>query len=202
MTIRVRPATIADAARLSQLGATTFRETFEGDNSPEDMARYLASTFAPDKQAAEIADPAGLVLLAEHDATAGDAGREPELVGYAHLVSGPPPAAVQGPEPMELKRLYVARAWHGQRVAQGLMDAAIDAARARGAQTLWLGVWERNARAVAFYARYGFARVGEHIFVLGTDAQTDWLLARSITTRTPPRTSPDPHARRQHGRGA
>ena len=93
----------------------------------------------------------------------------------------PVPEAVRGTAPLELKRLYVARAWHGRRVAQALMDAAIDAAHARGAQTLWLGVWERNPRAVAFYTKYGFARVGEHTFVLGGDPQTDWLLARPIT---------------------
>lgn len=181
MTIHVRPATAADAARLSRLGASTFRETFEGENTPEDMARYLAESFTPERQAAEIADPAGIVLLAEHRATPGDA----ELAGYAHLLSGPAPAAVRGPRPLELKRLYVARAWHGQRVAQRLMDAAIDAARARGAGTLWLGVWERNPRAVAFYAKYGFTRVGEHTFVLGSDAQTDWLLARPVDGAPP-----------------
>ena len=61
------------------------------------------------------------------------------------------------------------------------MNAAIDAARARGAQTLWLGVWERNPRAVAFYEKYGFTRVGEHTFMLGDDAQTDWLFARTVS---------------------
>lgn len=176
MTIEIRPAAIADAAALSRLGAATFRETFEGQNSPEDMARYLADAFSPDRQAAEIADPAGTVLVAEHHAASGDS----ELIGYAHLVSGPAPEDVQGADPLELKRLYVARAWHGRRVAQALMDAAIDAARTRGAQTLWLGVWERNPRAVAFYAKYGFARVGEHTFVLGADSQTDWLLSRPL----------------------
>ena len=101
------------------------------------------------------------------------------------------PAAVQGPAPLELKRLYVARAWHGQGVAQALMDAVLDAARASGARTLWLGVWERNPRAAAFYAKYGFTRVGEHTFVLGADAQTDWLLARPVGDAP----SPDPGAR-------
>ena len=176
MTTRIRPATIADAPRLSRLGAATFRETFEGENTPEDMARYVAEAFTPERQAAEIADPAGTVLVAERGGTSGD----DELVGYAHLASGPAPAAVRGPAPLELKRLYVARAWHGQGVAQALMDAALDAARARGAGTLWLGVWERNARAAAFYAKYDFTRVGEHTFVLGADAQVDWLLARPL----------------------
>ncbi|HYD51183.1 MAG TPA: N-acetyltransferase [Gemmatimonadaceae bacterium] len=179
MTIHVRPAAAADAPALSRLGTTTFRETFEGENTPDDMARYLAEAFTPERQAAEIADPAGIVLLAEHREGSGDPGSA-TLVGYAHLVSGQAPAAVQGPAPVELKRLYVARAWHGQRVAQSLMDAALDVARARGARTVWLGVWERNPRAAAFYRKYGFERVGEHTFVLGADAQTDWLLARPL----------------------
>jgi diamine N-acetyltransferase len=181
MIIHVRPATVADAPRLSQLGATTFREAFEGENTPEDMARYLAEAFTPDRQTAEITDLAGTVLLAEHRGRGTfEDTEDAELVGYAHLVSGPAPEAVRGPAPLELKRLYVARAWHGQGVAQALMDAALDAARARGAETLWLGVWERNPRAVAFYAKYGFTRVGEHTFVLGADTQTDWLLARPL----------------------
>jgi ribosomal protein S18 acetylase RimI-like enzyme len=171
----VRPATAADAARLSRLGAATFRETFEGENTPDDMARYLAESFTSEKQAAEIADPASTVLLAERESASGV-----DLVGYVHLVAGPVPAAVQGPSPLELKRLYVGREWHGQGVAQALMDAALNSARMRRAQTLWLGVWERNPRAVAFYAKYGFSRVGEHTFKLGSDSQTDWLLARPV----------------------
>ena len=179
VTIRVRPAAVDDAPELSRLGAATFRETFEQENAPEDMAAYLAEAFTPQRQAAEIAD--GIVILAE---AFGDAGG-PELVGYAHLVPGPVPEPVTGPDPLELKRLYVARAWHGRRVAQALMDAAIESARASGAQTLWLGVWERNPRAVAFYAKYGFVRVGEHTFTLGTDAQTDWVLARPLSDEAP-----------------
>jgi diamine N-acetyltransferase len=173
MTILVRPATVADAGRLSRFCAATFRETFESDNTPEDISRYVAEAFTPDRQAAEIIDPAGTLLVAEGWNTAGDA----ELIGYVHLLAGPAPAAIEGPAPVELKRLYVAAAWHGRGVAQRLMEAALDSARAQGAQTLWLGVWERNPRALAFYAKYGFTRVGEHTFVLGTDKQRDWLLA-------------------------
>lgn len=180
MQINVRPATVADAHRLSQLAVTTFRDTFEAENTPEDMARYLAESFTPERQAADIVDTAGTVLLAEYRGTSGEA----ELVGYAHLMSGPAPRAVQGPAPRELHRFYVERAWHGRGVAQALMDAVIDSARARGARTLWLGVWERNPRAVAFYAKYGFERVGEQVFMLGADAQTDWLLALPLGAAT------------------
>jgi ribosomal protein S18 acetylase RimI-like enzyme len=176
MTIAIRRATVADAPALSRLGAATFRETFEQENTPEDMARYIAEAFTTERQTGDISDPASIVLVAEHVGDTGQAG----LIGYAHLVEGPAPDAVTGPAPMELKRIYVARAWHGQRVAHALMDACLEAVRSRGIQTLWLGVWERNPRAVAFYGKYGFTRVGEHTFVLGTEAQTDWLFARPV----------------------
>ena len=186
MTTFVRPATIADAPRLSRLAAMTFRETFEGENTPENIVRYVSEAFTPERQAAEIADHAGTVLLAERRGPSDDA----ELVGYVHLLSGPVPAAVQGRAPLEIKRLYVARTWHGQGVAHALMEAAFEGARARGAQTLWLGVWERNPRAIAFYAKYGFTRVGEHTFVLGADPQTDWVLAVPLShTPLPNRTA-------------
>ena len=172
----VRRAIPGDAARLSELAASTFHDAFAEGNSPDDMARYMAMAFTPARQADEIADPDSTILLAE---LAGP-GPASELVGYAHLVSGNAPDAVTGPAPIELKRLYVARAWHGQSVAQALMDAIMDAAREQGAKTLWLGVWKKNARAAAFYEKYGFARVGEHEFVLGTDVQTDWVLSRSL----------------------
>jgi GNAT superfamily N-acetyltransferase len=136
MTTLVRPATLADAPRLSRLAAATFQETFERDNTPEDMARYVAEAFTLDRQAAEITDPGGVVLFAERPGTSGEA----ELVGYVHLASGPVPAAVQGPAPLELKRLYVARAWHGRGVAQALMDAALQAARPRRRDAVARGV--------------------------------------------------------------
>jgi ribosomal protein S18 acetylase RimI-like enzyme len=176
MTIVVRRATVADASRLSEFAATTFRETFAADNTVEHLARYLAEAFSPERQAAEITDPAGDVLLAER----GEQSGAEDLLGYVHLVSGTAPPAVQGPAPLEIRRLYVGRAWHGHGIAQALMNAALAAARARGAQTVWLGVWERNPRAAAFYGKYGFTRVGQHTFMLGGDAQTDWVLVRPI----------------------
>jgi GNAT superfamily N-acetyltransferase len=139
------------------------------------MARYLAEAFGVERQRAEIADPGAIVLLAE-----GDDGARGELAGYAHLVETAPPDVVRGPAPIELKRFYVARALHGQGVARLLMDAVLDAARERGAGTVWLGVWERNPRAIAFYEKCGYARVGEQRFVLGADVQTDWVMARSV----------------------
>lgn len=174
MTIHVRPAALADAAALSRFGAETFRATFERDNTPENMARFLAATYTPALQAAEIADPSNAILIAEDGNV---------MIGFVHLAAAATPEAVRGERPIEIKRLYVGHAWHGRGVAQSLMNAALDAARTRGARTVWLGVWERNPRAIAFYEKCGFARVGQHTFMLGDDAQTDWILARPVDPR-------------------
>ena len=178
VAIKVRRASNEDAEALSVFAATTFRETFKEENAPEDMSGYLAKAFTPQRQRDEIADSSGVVLVAEDL----DGSAHRTLVGYAHLVADATPEAVKGPEPIELKRLYVSSQWHGRGVGQALMEAALDAARARGAETMWLGVWERNPRAVAFYAKYRFERVGMHTFQLGSDMQTDWLFSRPVST--------------------
>jgi ribosomal protein S18 acetylase RimI-like enzyme len=172
MAITIRPARVTDATALSHLGAATFRETFDGTTSPENMRIYLSEAYSPEKQASEIVDPDNTVIVAETD--------EGELVGFAYVGIGEIIEGVSGPGVVELKRIYVANAWHGKGVAHSLMSAALDAGRARGAHTIWLGVWEHNARALGFYYKYGFKRVGEHPFVLGDDAQTDWVLALSL----------------------
>jgi GNAT superfamily N-acetyltransferase len=171
----IRLATAADAERLSSFAAEAFRDTYEEHNSPGNIERYLADAFTAEQQAAAIADASGAVLLAE---LTNDEGLL-HVAGYAHLASSAPPPGV-GPAPVQLKRLYVGPQWHGQGVAQTLMDATLDTARKRGAQTLWLDVWERNLRAIAFYAKYDFAPVGELSFMLGDDVQRDLLLARAV----------------------
>ena len=168
----IRLATPADAAALAGFGARTFRETFEPDNRAEDVAAYVDVTYSVARQEAEIADSRRTTLMAESFS---------DLVAFAQTREGDAPDEVSGPAPIELLRFYVDRAWHGRGVAHSLMAAVFAAARARGAQTLWLGVWEHNARAIAFYHKHGFEDVGSHEFVLGTDHQIDRLMARPLT---------------------
>ena len=104
------------------------------------------------------------------------------LVAFAQLRGGAAPTCVTGPAPIEIQRFYLAAEWHGRGLAQTLMAQALDTARAAGAQTIWLGVWERNPRAIAFYRKAGYADVGAHSFVVGTDKQTDRILTRSLVT--------------------
>lgn len=167
----IRPGRAEDAAPLSALAARIFRETFAPDNRAEDIAAHIAAHFTPARQAAELADPQMVTLVLDAGGT---------LAGYAQLREGPAPPSVDGPRPLELLRFYVDRPWQGRGVAAALMHAAVAAARARGARTLWLGVWERNPRAIAFYARSGFVDAGSHAFALGADIQTDRIMVRRL----------------------
>src|SRR5262249_33893301 len=102
------------------------------------------------------------------------------VAGYAKLHAGEPAEDVDGPKPVELVRLYVSREWIGRGVGEALMRACVNQARAAGYQTIWLGVWERNGRAQAFYRKWNFRTVGEHIFQLGSDPQRDILMERAV----------------------
>lgn len=169
MTIRL--AAGDDAVVLSDLARRTFYDTFAPNNDANDMALYLAEAFTVDQQTRELADRDITTLLVEEGGQA---------IGYAQLKSDHVPDCVSGPDPLELSRFYIDGAWHGRGVARELMDRVRAEARARGGKTLWLGVWERNDRARAFYRKCGFVDVGEHIFLFGTDPQTDRVMVSTL----------------------
>lgn len=169
--MHIRPATIADAAVLADLARRTFFDTFASTNDPTDMALHLAKAYGVDQQTRELEDRDITTLLVEENGAA---------IAYAQVRGGHAPDCVGGPDPIELWRFYVDRGWHGRGVAATLMEAVRTEARRRGARTLWLGVWEKNDRARAFYAKCGFAAAGTHIFLFGTDPQTDLVLISAV----------------------
>ena len=169
----IRRATPADAEPLAALAERTFRDTFAADNAAEDMEVYVRDSFSLDRVRAELADDANTFLLAFVD------GAE-RPTGYAKLRTGTTEPSVTGPDPVELERLYVDRSAIGHGVGAALMRASLDVARSAGHRTLWLRVWERNARAISFYERWGFETVGDHVFRLGSDDQKDLIMERPV----------------------
>jgi diamine N-acetyltransferase len=158
----------ANAAALAEFGARTFFESFAADNTTEDMRRHLESAFSSEKQRREIEDPNIDTLIL----TDGNA----RWIGFAQLRAHSVSEGVPEQGSIELWRFYVDKSWHGQGVAAALMAGVKLRAKRRGASTLWLGVWERNARAQAFYRKHGFGKVGSKVFVVGNDPQTDDVL--------------------------
>jgi len=167
----IRRGTAADAPVLAPLARETFFDTFASTNDAGDMAIHLERAYGVPQQTAELIDPAVITLLVDEGG---------QTVAYAQVRTGHVPDCVSGAAPIELWRCYVQRQWHGRGIAQALMARVVAAAAAAGAQTLWLGVWERNHRALAFYRKCGFVDVGEHVFMFGSDPQTDRVMARSL----------------------
>jgi GNAT superfamily N-acetyltransferase len=172
----IRRARAGDARSLAALGAHLFEQSFGAANSPEDMRAYVSTAFDEGRQRSDLEDPSMRVWLAE--------ARGGEAIGYAQIRLGAAlPAGVTMPSarPVELVRLYADRAWHGRGVGEALLGTCIDATTAWGADILWLGVWEKNPRAIAFYAKHDFRRVWQQPFLLGADRQTDWVMLRVLT---------------------
>jgi len=169
--VLVRRGVAADAPALAALAARTFADTFAADNRPEDLQAHLASSYGVRQQSAELADPDVVTLLAHWDGV---------LVAYAQVRRKPPPPCVTEGQAVELHRFYVDRAAHGRGVAGQLMLRVHGAARELGGRYLWLGVWERNPRAIAFYAKAGFVHVGSHDFFVGADRQTDHVFVAPV----------------------
>lgn len=169
--ITIRYATGDNAAMLIELGTSTFADTFAEVNTKEDMDLYLQKNFNMAQMAAELEDNKNTFLIAECDGIP---------AGYAKLRKGTTPPELVNTRAIELERLYAAKAYIGKHVGKQLMDQCVAISRKQGYDTLWLGVWEHNPRAIAFYRKCGFEKFSEHPFLLGTDVQTDHMMKKDL----------------------
>lgn len=159
----IRPAVIEDAGVLAELAERTFRDAFAAQNRPDDIGAYIERVYGEELQRRELVDPLITTIVAEISGS---------MIGFVQIK--------HGEADMEVARLYVDRSFHGQGIAQRLMDAVLDTARETATHTVWLGVWEHNPRAIAFYEKCGFRITGSHPFLLGNDLQTDYVMVREL----------------------
>lgn len=171
MTSPIRAAHPSEAGLLTDLARRTFLETFGPLYEEADLAAFLGGAYTEAIQRAELEDPGRLTFLAERDGA---------LVGFAQLILDREAPAGPCPGPMELNRLYLLKTAQGTGLGDALMAAALRAAKDRGGRNAWLGVWEHNLKAQAFYRRWGFVRTGEHFFRVGSRTDTDHILVRSL----------------------
>ena len=165
--MNIRYGTIEDATLLSELGAKTFYETFAKDNTPENIDTYLKKSFSAEIQFNELSEPDVIFLIIESEGIP---------IGYAQLILNSNDEAIKGIKPMELRRIYAVREYLGKGVGKELMQAAINEAHQQGCDCIWLGVWEKNQRAIDFYKKWGFREVGTHVFSVGDDPQNDFVM--------------------------
>jgi len=176
--LTIRRAGAADAAALAELAADTFPLACPPSTTAAAIAAFIAANFTVERMGEYLADPARTLLLAEED--------DGHLVGYSMLIAGDPAdadaaAAVTARPAIELSKFYTRALAHGSGVVAGpLMAATLDAAVTTGAIAAWLGVNEENARAIRFYEKHGFVKVGRKHFRLGDRREDDWVLARAL----------------------
>ncbi len=170
-SLEIKKATVKNLTALQLIGRQTFSETFAAVNSEENMLKYLEESFADKKLTAELNNPNSHFYLAELDN---------KVIGYLKLNTGNAQTEKQANNALEIERIYVAKEFHGQKVAQALYAQALETAEKLNATYIWLGVWEKNFRAVNFYTKNGFVQFDTHIFRLGDDEQTDLLMKKVL----------------------
>lgn len=171
MHLTLRPATRKDATLVADISRQTFYDTFAADNTPENMAKFLNEQFTRGKLMLEVGSPENTFLMAYAD---------DEIAGYLKLREGRKLPSLQSALSIEIARLYVVKDFIGKGVGKRLMQAAIDIANEKEKEMVWLGVWEYNHRAIAFYTAWGFEKFDEVDFLLGDDIQRDWLMKRDV----------------------
>ncbi|HRH40948.1 MAG TPA: GNAT family N-acetyltransferase [Pyrinomonadaceae bacterium] len=173
MNLQIRKADSADAEILAQISWKSFYDAFADHpkNDPSDLKSYMDEAFTVEAISAELADKDSFFFVAE---------TENQMVGYAKLKQNSREDGVSGENPIELCRLYSLNEFIGKGIGKALMLKCLEFAKENGNDIIWLGVWEYNYNAQKFYTKFGFEKCGEHIFQLGSDPQTDWLMQKKI----------------------
>ncbi len=165
--LTIRKATIEDLPQLLEVARIAFVQAFTAGNKPENVAIYLDEAFTEKQLGEELKVESSefyLAFLGE------------EMVGYLKVNFVPSQTDIHDPESIEISRLYLLDEYLGRGIGKKLLDYAIDLGRSNEKKYLWLGVWERNERAIRFYQKNGLVKFGDHPFPFGDELQTDWLM--------------------------
>ena len=167
----IKQATLSDLNAIIEISHTTFAETFAHLNKKEDIDHYLTNNFSESNLAKEINDPDSFFYLIFQDK---------EVAGYLKLNVLAAQTEKAHSSALEIERIYVSAKYHGRRFGKKLLTKALEIARSLNKDYVWLGVWEKNEKAINFYIKNNFVRFGEHAFQLGEDEQTDYLYKLKI----------------------
>lgn len=169
--LSIRLTTSDDLPALQRIAIETQVDTFGAFNTAANMKAYLDTAYSFQRLNEELSEPRSKNYLAFFGE---------ELAGFMRLRESTEVEHLLGKNTMEMQRLYVSKKFLGQKIGAAMMHEAMNYSRQTGYEWIWLGVWERNFKAQEFYARWGFERFSEHVFQMGDDPQTDWLLRRKV----------------------
>jgi ribosomal protein S18 acetylase RimI-like enzyme len=160
-----------DIEQLIAIGIETYSDTFASMNSAETMAKYLAEAFDRDKIGAAIDNPDSTFLFLFVDG---------DLAGYLKVNENAAQTDLREADGLEIERIYLRKQLQGQGLGKALLEKGLAIAREKQKQYAWLGVWERNEKAIGFYERAGFRKTGSHDFFMGMERQTDFVMRKDL----------------------
>ncbi len=170
--VTIRLATLNDAELIADLSCKTFYETFATHNTKENMDKFMKEQFTKKELMKEVGAPGNIFFLAMDGGTP---------VGYARMRESKNPESLGEVNAIEIARIYALNKVIGTGVGKFLMETCITKAREMKKEIIWLGVWEKNTRAISFYTKWRFKKFAEHPFILGDDIQTDWLMKKNLS---------------------
>jgi len=169
--LQFKVACSSDTAVLSRLGRKTFVETYGEKNTAKNMDKYLKASFSKKSIADQLEDQKNFFLIVK---------KKDKAVGYAKLRENNQPFHDKKVKVVELERIYVLKEHQGAGIGKALLDKCMAFARLRSYPVMWLGVWEKNLKALKFYQNLGFVVFGSHEFELGNDTQNDYLMKKDV----------------------
>ena len=167
----IRAINLKDLQTLQSISKKTFTETFASSNTKENMDKYLEESLSLEKLTEELSNPNSFFYFIEDNHTP---------IGYLKLNIGASQTELNDNAALEIERIYVTQAYQGKKVGQQLYEKAIQVAKEKGVEYIWLGVWEENHKAIQFYTKNGFTAFDKHIFILGDESQTDIMMKLPI----------------------
>jgi diamine N-acetyltransferase len=165
--LQIKKATLQNLPDLQNIGRETFFETFRDTNTRKNMEKYLDDNFNTGQLTKEINNPGSTFFLALINNI---------VVGYLKINTDIAQTEFNNHDELEIERIYIKKEYWGKSIGQFLLDYALNFAIQMDKKLVWLGVWEKNFRAIRFYEKNGFMAFGKHAFKVGEDLQTDVLM--------------------------
>ena len=169
--ILITKADITRVDDIQDIAVTTFTKTIPADVSPDDMQVYVKDRFGKNVLTESLSNQETEFYLAQMNE---------DVIGYLKINFGNAQTDIKDQDGMEIERIYTLSEYFGKNVGKLLLDKAFEAAKEKNVKYVWLGVWEKNPRAIRFYEKNGFVPFGNHSFKFGNDTHTDILMKLEI----------------------
>jgi ribosomal protein S18 acetylase RimI-like enzyme len=171
MTINIKKCTLEDLSILQEISYETFNDTFKHQNSPKNMNAYLERAFNLKQLEKELSNISSQFCFVYFNK---------EVAGYLKVNTNNAQSEEMGDESFEIERIYIKNKFQKHGLGKYLLNEAIEIAMERNKKKIWLGVWEKNENAIAFYKKMGFVQTGAHSFYMGHEEQIDFIMTKTL----------------------